>query len=124
LGSIHCCYLPIDLAAFIAELADRSPRVKEQAQAAIKEAKRRWLSSHPPTRVRIEAARSLNLPGSFHSPIPSTALFSEFQKISENLTTLIYQAHFGRLFSADAVRPTREAVDQYIDITASQRKIR
>jgi Zn-dependent protease with chaperone function len=63
--------IPADLSSFVVELADRSPQVKKRARKMIEKQKSDWMASHPPMRERIAAAKQLNLPGAFTSPIPA-----------------------------------------------------
>jgi Zn-dependent protease with chaperone function len=120
-GSMQCRILPSDLVAFIAELADRAPKVKKRATKIIANEKRRWLDSHPPVRARIAAAERLNLPGVFTSSIPGSALFDSFQARSAAVTGMLYSRVHGRRLTPDAVRPTHEAVDIYLDLDATNR---
>jgi Zn-dependent protease with chaperone function len=118
-ASRQCRILPSDLVAFIAELADRAPKIQKQAQRLIENEEPSWLASHPPARDRIAAAERLNLPGILTSSKPATVLFASFEATSTAVTTALYMQRYGRSLTADAIRPPREAVENYLDLDQS-----
>jgi Zn-dependent protease with chaperone function len=123
-GSLQCRILPSDLPAFIAELADRSPQVKKRSKKQIDNEPKIRRSSHPPLRDRIAAAQEMNLPGAFSSPVPGTALFKSFDKNSAALTDFLYRRRYGTAIPHDAIHPTLEAVDAYLELAEANRQFR
>jgi hypothetical protein len=95
--------------------------VKKQAKKRLENETRSWLASHPPLRARIAAAQKLNLPGVLTSPLPGTALFKSFENRCGLLTAVLYEQRYGRTLTSDAIRPVNEAVDIYLDMTATSR---
>jgi Zn-dependent protease with chaperone function len=121
LQTMHCRALPSDLVAFIAELADRAPRVKKRARRMLENEERSLLASHPLLRDRIALATKLSLPGVLTSPLPGTALFKSFDQRATVLTHMLYEHCYGRMLTPDAIRPVSEAVDIYLDSSAANR---
>jgi len=107
-------YLPDDYAGFVAGLSKKSRKVKKKARKLIEKEKAGWLSSHPPTRNRILAAKKQDMPGVLSSSLPSSALFKSFSKCSKSLTDGMYQIHFGRNYMPGTCRPSSEAVESYL----------
>jgi Zn-dependent protease with chaperone function len=114
-GSTDCRILPSDLVAFIAELADREPKVKKRARKLIANEERNWLASHPTVRDRIVHAHRLNLPAVFQASAPGSELFESLELRSRAVTELLYQHWYGRRLTPDAIRPAHEVVEHYLD---------
>ncbi len=114
-GSTDCRILPSDLVAFIAELADREPKVKKRARKLIANEERNWLASHPTVRDRIVHAHRLNLPAVFQASAPGSELFESLELRSRAVTELLYQHWYGRRVTPDAIRPAHEVVEHYLD---------
>ena len=122
--SLQCRILPSDLPAFVAELADRSPQVKKRAKKRIDNEQKVRRSSHPPMCERIAAAKEMNLPAAFNSPVPGTALLKSFDKNSAAVTDCLYRMRYGASIPRDAIHPTLEAVDAYLELAEANRQFR
>ena len=122
--SLQCRILPSDLSAFVAELADRSPQVKKKAKKKIDKEPKVRRSSHPPMRERIAAAKEMNLPPAFESPVPGTALLKSFDRDSAALTDFLYRMRYGAAIPRDSIHPTLEAVDAYLELAEANRAFR
>jgi hypothetical protein len=120
----QCVSLPSDFVAFIVELADRSPDVKALASAMIKKEQEQWLSSHPPTRARIQAAKKLNLRGAFHAPIPGTSIFETFDEKCISISNTLYRLIYRSALAGKPVCSSKEAADYFLDFVASHRRRR
>jgi Zn-dependent protease with chaperone function len=120
----QCVALPSDLVAFIVELADRSPDVKSMATALIKHEKRKWWSTHPPTRERIQAAKQLNLPGAFQVPIPAPLLFETFEEKCGLVSKLVYMRIYRAAFAGKPICSPHAAADHLLEFVNSHRKRR
>jgi Zn-dependent protease with chaperone function len=123
-NSRQCISLPSDFVAFIVDLADRSPDVKVLASAMIKTEKEQWMSSHPPTRARIQAAKKLNLPGAFHAPIPGTSIFETFDERCISISGALYRLIYRSALAGKPVCSSHEAADYFLDFVASHRRRR
>lgn len=98
-----------DLGAFHREgrLADNLPKlimanvkqipekVHTLIEESIAESKTGLLDSHPADRERIEAAAALNSTGVFHSDLPATVLFQNFDAAARGVTWDYYRGIFG-----------------------------
>jgi Zn-dependent protease with chaperone function len=122
--SLQCRILPSDLSAFMAELADRSPQIKKKAKKQIDREPKVLRSSHPPMRERIAAAKQMDLPAAFESPVPGTALLKSFDKSSAALTDFLYRMLYGPAVPRDSIHPTLEAVDAYLELAEANRQFR
>lgn len=120
----QCVSLPSDFVAFVVELADRSPEVKSVASAMIKRDEGGRLSSHPPTRARVQAAKKLNLPGAFHLPVPGTPIFETFEEKCALVSKLLYWLIYRSSIAGKPVCSSREAANYFLDFVASHRRRR
>lgn len=68
--------------------------------------------SHPADRDRIAAARAENSTGVFHSRLPATVLFHDFDALAKAVTWDLYNEHFGTEFKPTAVRPIEEMLER------------
>lgn len=106
--------LPDDLPAFTAELATKHRKVKKAAKKQIRDQESSWLASHPPTRVRIEAAHAMELPGIFKCKEPARFLFHKFEGMCRSLTSFLYLVLTGDVPDEDKLKPSFVAVDEYV----------
>ncbi len=113
-GARDCRLLPSDLVAFIAELANREPKVKKRARKLIDNEARSWLASHPTARDRIAHAKRLNLPAVFQAPAPGSELFESFESRCRTVTAMLYAHMYGGNVTPDALRPAAEMVEIYL----------
>jgi Zn-dependent protease with chaperone function len=113
-GSRDCRLLPSDLVAFIAELADREPKIKKRARKLIALEGHNWLASHPTVRDRIAHAQRLNLPAVFQASAPGSELFESFESQSRATTAWLYRHWLGPGLTPDAIRPAEEVVEIYL----------
>jgi Zn-dependent protease with chaperone function len=112
-NSLDASHLPDNYPAFVAGLAESFDRVKKKAKKLIKTERRKWLTTHPPTQARIDAAERLDLPGIFTSIHAASVLFKDFDKECRELTQFLYTLRFGPGVEAANLRPTQEALDVF-----------
>lgn len=95
------------------------PRIDPATQKAIREheekAKTKWYDSHPTSRDRIAAARSLNEPGALRiseatGRLPASILFDDFRRVSRAVTKRFYKGVLGDEFDPKKLRRADQMV--------------
>lgn len=84
--------LPKLIMANVKQIPDKVHRLIDES---IAESKTGLFDSHPADRERIEAAAALNSPGVFHSDLPATVLFQNFDAAARGVTWDYYRGIFG-----------------------------
>jgi hypothetical protein len=67
-----------------------------------------WLDSHPADKDRVAAARALAASGAFHSDLPASVLFANFDAAGKNVTWDYYCAALGRTIDPKSLNPTED----------------
>jgi hypothetical protein len=70
----------------------------------------RWLDTHPSDAERIKSAMAEDEPGLVQIDLPGTALFEDYDEVSNNVTLSYYRDVFGLEISADNLVPTERLV--------------
>lgn len=91
--------LPADLPGLIAHHRKTLPEeVVQWIEQSTGEDTSGWLSTHPATSQRIEAAKHANADGVFASELPATVLFEDFDKTSRLASVHFYRQVLGGEF--------------------------
>lgn len=97
LGSFHregrlADNLPKLIMANVKQIPDKIHKLIDES---IDESKTGLFDTHPSDKERIAAAAALNSPGVFHSDLPATALFANFDAAAKGVTWDFYRGIFG-----------------------------
>lgn len=103
--------LPENLPSLIQYKAGCLPaEVHQKLTTAAAAEKTGWFDTHPCDSDRIQAARSLKEPGIFRLTDPATALFSDFDALSKQVTRHEYESRFELEFSDETLINNEEAL--------------
>jgi Zn-dependent protease with chaperone function len=97
LGSFHregrlADNLPKLIMANVKQIPDKIHKLIDES---IDESKTGLFDTHPSDKERIAAAAALNAPGVFHSDLPATVLFANFDAAAKGVTWDFYRGIFG-----------------------------
>ena len=110
-GSFLDRKLPEDVPALIAAEATLvGPSVLQQAREAERNAKRHWSDTHPPTHLRVAAAKKGDEPGIFDVKAPASVLFRDFRRLCKEVTLRHYKVEHGIPLNEVTLVPTTAVV--------------
>jgi Zn-dependent protease with chaperone function len=104
--------LPDNLPALIGAIARRlSPEDRAEVAGALAKEKLGLFASHPSTKARVAAAKTLGEPGLYTDEAPARELFGDFETACKKATIGHYQGFLGPHFVGTKLRPSSAMIE-------------
>lgn len=92
------------------------PKVQSEIEDHIQKEETGFFDTHPSDKERIHHAKNENANGIFHLDAPASSLFTNFNEISREVTTVYYKEIFGEQFEANKLVSTEQILAQQDEI--------